>query len=161
MKKILVLLTLMISAFVSAQTIESKEESKIGYYGALGLSIGNSSDSDFQHTSYPSIEAGITKDNVTLGLAVGRSNLADFGKELKGSNINNYWYEAKGTASTPIGITNGYIVLGVGNYINTDTVFIEYGAGINYTLKKITYFVQASNWDRVWYNSVGVSFNLK
>lgn len=162
MKKILVLLTLMITAFVSAQEVESKESSRLGVYGALGLSIGNSQGSDFEHTSYPSVEAGISKDNVTLGLAVGRSNLADFGKEFKDTdNLSNYWYEAKTTVSQPIGVTNGYLVFGLGNYINTSQIFIEYGVGISYMPNKIGYFVQASNWDGVWYNSVGLSFNLR
>ena len=159
MKKILVLCALMISAFVSAQEVESKEVSKVGYYGALSLSVGNSSGSDFKHTSYPSVEAGITKDNMTLGLAVGRSNLADFGKEFT-DNLSSYWYEAKTTVSQPIGKTNGYLVLGLGNYVNTSQVFIEYGVGVSYMPKKVGYFVQASNWDGLWYNSLGVSFNL-
>ena len=158
MKKILILGMLFISTLICAQ--ESTNDSKIGYYGAVGLSIGNSEGSDFQSTSYPSIEGGITKDNITLGLAVGRSSLADFGTELKGSNIENYWYEVKTTVSQPIGKTNGYLVFGLGNYINTSQVFIEYGVGVSYMPKKLGYFIQASNWDGLWYNSVGVSFNL-
>lgn len=160
MRKLLTVMILMLSVFSYAQTSNDSIVSNTGVYVSGGLSIGNSTGSDFEHTSYPSVEAGVYKDNLSLGLVVGRGNLANFGQEFKGSNIQNYWYEVKTAVSQPIGITNGYVLFGLGNYIDTSNIFIEYGFGLNYTPNKVGYFVQASNWDGLWYNTVGVSLNL-
>lgn len=125
-------------------------------YVSPSLSIGNSNGSTFEQTSYASVEFGVCKNDVSYGVVLGRANLDFKGKD----NVNNYWYEAKVSPSFPLGKLNGFVLLGVGNYVDTKKIFIEYGGGFSCKPKKITYFAQVSNWDGLWYMSPGISFNL-
>ena len=131
-------------------------QSKISYYTSVGLSISNSADTTFSYSSYPSIEFGGMYDNIGVGLVVGRSNLSGFKSDV----ISNYWYEIKTSASKNIGSASAYALFGVGNYISTKRVFVEYGAGISYTAGSFSFFTQASNWDGYWYVTPGITYNF-
>lgn len=125
-------------------------------YVSTSLSISNSSESTFDNTSYASVEVGLCKGDVSLGLVLGRGNINFKSKDV----VSNYWYEAKVTQSFPIGKLDGFVLMGIGNYIDTQKVFVEYGGGLSYKPKKVTYFSQVSNWDGIWYVSPGIMFNL-
>ena len=124
---------------------------------AVGLSMSNASESGFDNSSYPSIEVGIQKENLSLGLAVGRGNINFKNKDV----IENYWYEIKAAPATNIGTFDLYGVFGVGNYVNTENIFVEYGVGFSGKFTNhLNYYLQTSNWDGVWYVTPGVSFYL-
>ncbi len=124
-------------------------------YISLGLSLSNGT--DFKNSSYSSIEGGIMRENVTLGLIFGRGSLSGIGN---GDAISNYFYEVKTTASYPIGIVSGNILLGYGGYFNTTHMFIEYGVGITYNKGRMGYGLTYSNWDGVNYITPGITFNF-
>ena len=131
-------------------------QNKISYYTSAGLSISNSYDTTFSYSSYPSIEFGGMYENLGVGLVLGRANLSGFNSD----RLENYWYEIKASVSKSIGIVGAYALFGVGNYISTKRVFIEYGAGISYVPKKFGGFIQASNWDGYWYVTPGLVYNF-
>lgn len=146
-------LLLLVSCSLSAQ--ETKENT-YGAYGSVGVSIGNSNEDTFQNTSYPSVEVGVTKENLSLGLAFGKSSF-----DFKNKSLNSYWYEIKFVPSTPMGSVDIYGIFGVGNYLDTNRYFIEYGGGVTGKLTNhLNYFVQASSWDGFWYVTPGVTFSL-
>jgi len=177
MKKLLITAILLVSTVSHAQTQLNRVKTSLnhtqpsndliipntptsGFYVSAGLSVGLITKGDFQDYAYPSLEFGGYFDVLSLGLVVGRGNFANFGRELRGNNIENYWCEIKTSVSQPIWVTNGYLLFGVGNYIDTAKPFIEYGLGFNYTPNKVGFFVQTSNWDGLWYNSFGVTYLL-
>lgn len=133
-----------------------KEETKLSYYMSAGLSISNTFDTTFSYSSYPSIEFGGMYENLGVGLVLGRANLSGFNSD----RLENYWYEIKTSASKSIGVVSGYALFGVGNYISTKRVFIEYGAGISYVAGSFGVFTQASNWDGYWYVTPGIVYNF-
>jgi hypothetical protein len=109
------------------------------YIGA-GLSMANSKGQAFDVTSYPSIEFGITRSNLSYGLVLGRGNL--IGLAQSGDVLSNYFYEVKVSPSFPIGIVNANIILGVGSYfITSNAMFIEYGIGVSKSYGNLTYGV--------------------
>lgn len=126
------------------------------FYMAAGLSVSNTGDNTFAYSSYPAIEIGITQENFSLGLVAGRSNLIGFDTD----EINNYWYELKTALSFPAGKFCGYGLLGIGNYMSTERIFIEYGVGLSRTYNKVGMFTQASNWDGYWYVTPGISYTF-
>ncbi len=152
MKKIFLLLAFTLSLFVNAQ--EQTTDKKYTFYSATGISVTNTD--DFQNDSYVSTEIGVIRENLSFGAVLGRNNLSDFGKE----NFENYWVEAKVTTYKNLGTVDGFLLLGVGSYIDNGNLFIEYGFGLSKTLGDYGVFVQASNWDSKDYVSAGVSFNL-
>jgi hypothetical protein len=157
MKKIILVALTLVTFTINAQTCCQKDTTaKIGYYASLGLSVSNSGSSNFESTSYPSMEFGITKNNFGTGLAFGRSNLSGFSSDV----ASNYWYEIKTSLSVPIQKFTGYGLLGIGNYITTRTIFVEYGIGFSYAVGSISIFTQASNWDGLWYVTPGFSYNF-
>ena len=157
MKKLILIALAMVTcvAFTQAQ----EESSGVDVYAATGLSVGNTTGSTFNMTSYPSAELGIMKGDFALALVGGRSNL-DFG----GSNTaDNYWMSIKGAVYFPIADSglDGYGLLAVGNYLSTDQIFIEYGAGMSYCFDSgFGLFGQASNWDGFWYITPGISYSF-
>ncbi len=155
MKKILLLLSLTLFSV----TIKAQEKTKsINPYLSLGLSMSNSS--DFLAASYPSLELGLSGNYLSGGLIIGRGSLKGIGE--KNDNISNYFYELKTNFSVPVNDKiNAFPLFGVGTYINTKYIFIEYGGGFTYMLTdKLFYSVQASNWDNLWYISQGLTFNF-
>jgi len=133
-----------------------EEKTPPSVYISAGLSISNTRDTTFSYSSYPSLEVGLMKENASLGLVAGRSNLSGFNED----RISNYWYELKGALYLSLGKFNGYALLGIGNYIDTKQFFIEYGIGASYSWDKFGLFAQASNWDGTWYVTPGVSYTF-
>jgi hypothetical protein len=155
MKKLIIAVFLLLTITSFAQEDSTKSYT---VYLAGGLSISNSANSTFGRSSYPSLELGVMKDNLTGGLVVGRSNLSGFDNDV----VQNYWYELKTAVYFPIGKVNGYGIFGIGNYISTKQLFIEYGAGFSYSLtNNIDTFVQASSWDGTFYITPGLVYNFK
>jgi hypothetical protein len=149
------LLTLLASFFAFLATAQ-ESPTRPDVYLSTGLSISNSYDATFAYSSYVSLEGGIMKNNFSLGLVAGRSNLSGFGSD----DISNYWYEVKTAVSFPLGKFSGYGLLGVGNYISTKRIFVEYGGGFSYMLGRFGIYAQASNWDGTWYVTPGVSYTF-
>ena len=160
MKNLLLILFVALSVTLFSQEksccAKKEEPSKYSYYMSAGLSMSNTLDNTFSFSSYPSIEVGGMYENISLGLVLGRGNLSGFKNDI----IRNYWYEVKTSVSKQIGVTMVYGVFGVGNYIDTKRVFIEYGAGASYIAGSFGYFVQATNWDNAWYVTPGITYNF-
>jgi hypothetical protein len=135
--------------------LKGADSVKVCYYLSAGISISNTGSSTFGKTSYPSIEFGGMYDNFGLGLVAGRGNL-----DFHGDAIQNYWYEVKTSFNQPIGPVNVYGLFGIGNYISTKQLFIEYGVGMSISIKKYGIFVQSSNWDGIDYISTGLTYNF-
>lgn len=138
--------------------VQDEVTKKYSPYLAVGLSMVN--DGDFRMDSYPSVELGVMRDNIAVGVVVGRGNLE--GMLGDNDNIGNYFYEGKVAFYFPIGSVSGYGLLGAGSYISKadKDVFFEYGAGISKEFKGFSVFAQVSNWDGVTYVTPGVSINL-
>jgi len=187
MKKIIIILVLLFSVISfgqkrhsilhhtkSASTlgsvkIDSVEVSKVKWskYVAIGLSISNGNAYDdnsnvytFRESAYPSIEFGVTRENISLSGVIGRGNLKDLG--TKNDGIGNYYWEAKITPTFPLGVVSASIIFGAGTYLNNNigNGFIEYGSGISYTKGKITYGVCYTNWDGIDYITPNISYSL-
>lgn len=121
-------------------------------YVGVGLSITNSD--DFVMSSYTSIEAGVMFENMTVAGVFGRSNLDHM---FNNDSFTNYWYEGKIAYSFPLGFVDGYGVFGLGNYIGSKTIFIEYGGGISKAFNDhFGASIQISNWDGVTYFSPSI-----
>jgi hypothetical protein len=148
----IILANAFVATFIHAQT----ETPTTNFYISAGLSISNSHDTTFSYSSYPALEFGFMRENFSLGLVAGRSNLSGFRQD----EISNYWYELKAAVYVPIGKFDGYALLGIGNYIATKQVFIEYGLGVAYAWDHWGVFAQASNWDGTWYATPGVSYTF-
>lgn len=155
MKKILLTLSLFLTILTQAQ--DTVKVNKLNPYISLGLSITNSN--DFLYSSYPSIEIGLTGKHISGGLILGRGSLKGMGE--KTDVITNYFYEIKSAYSLSITKSiSGYGLFGIGNYANTNHIFIEYGGGFSYSINKFSYSLQASNWDGLWYVTPCLTFNF-
>jgi len=162
MKRV-ILIALTMFAFIGTSNAQdtmdgsSVEKSGVDVYVAAGLSMSNTYDTTFAYASYPSIELGIMKNNWSLGLVAGRGNNVYSVKD----DISNYWWEVKTALSFPVGKFSGYGLLGIGNYMSTKRMFIEYGAGFSYMpTDHIGIFSQVSNWDGTWYITPGLSYTF-
>lgn len=157
MKKIITILMIAFSINAISQTDTSK--TKTSYYISAGLSIGHVDPNDqnidnFNKASYPSIELGLCRKNISLGAVVGVENI------FVNSSTRGF-YELKTAVSQPIGCVSAYGLFGVGAYMeNGFNNFIEYGAGFSYCPNKFGYFVQYSNWARTNYISTGLTLNF-
>ena len=128
----------------------------LGWYAAAGISL--SSGDGFSNIAYPSVEIGISKNNVSYGLNFGRRDFADHGETEK---LDNYYVEAKAAASWPLGDVKTFLMGGFGTMLNTDHYLIEYGTGLIWSCIERTDFVlQLSNWDKSDYFSIGVVRNF-
>lgn len=151
MKKMLTIIFLLTSLFSLAQD-------KKGVDKYISLSLSTSTADDFKIGSYVSLESGICVKNLTLGITLGRGNLACSSYDTE--RIENYYYEIKSYASMPIGNIKGFIIGGWGKYFNAKHSFIEYGVGFTYSIKKIDLGVSATNWDNIVYLSPGITYNF-
>lgn len=145
---------LLLVAVLAAASGFSQE--KISKYVSGGLSVSNTRDTTFAYSSYPSIEFGFVKNNFSFGLAGGRGSLSGFDSD----DVSNYWYEFKTALSLNLGNFSGYGLIGIGNYISTSRLFIEYGVGFSRSFNKFGVFTQASNWDGTWYVTPGISYTF-
>lgn len=152
MKKII--LGFLLSIFVIGTSHSQETASDAGMYvsGSLSTSTGDS----FETSTYPSLELGLFKKNFSFGAVAGRSNL-DF--SIK-DDSKNYYLEGKTAATTQIGAIKGFVMFGYGMYINTSHGFIEYGGGIIHSIKQVDVSVQVSNFDRINYVSLGLTYNI-
>jgi hypothetical protein len=153
-------------AVVTADTTATTS-TKWSKYIAVGFSIsnGNSYENNlntttFDEASYPSLEFGFSRENISLGAVIGRGSLRGLG--TKEDKFSNYYWEVKATPSFPLGVVNASLIFGAGSYFSNDkgNTFIEYGSGISYTKGKLTYGVCYTNWDGVDYITPNVSFSL-
>lgn len=160
MKKLILVLVALVGLTVSAQAQEKSAKTST-HYLSIGYSIGNHQDGKhFDETSYPSIEYGVTRDNLSLGLAIGRGQTC--GLAQAGDKLDQYYFEGRATQSFPFTkCISGNVALGVGSYFATnDAVFVEYGFGLTRTCGSITYGLSYSNWDKVDYVTPSVSFSF-
>lgn len=156
MKKLLVFVSVIL---ISASSFAQTDSTKTNFYASAGISIGHVDANDesinsFNKASYPSLEIGLMRKNVSLGAVFGFENILVSSSSRK-------FYELKTAISYPIGNYSGYALFGVGAYFENDfNNFIEYGAGFSYAPSKLGYFIQYSNWARTNYISVGLSYNF-
>jgi hypothetical protein len=165
MKKIftMIVLFLLSTTTMFAQTQKQKKEDLKNFNPKYYLSVGTmvstaNTDNykDFKYNSCPTIGAGMYFDNISVGVNLGRGNFADFDKD----NIENYWYEANATLSANNKRFDPYILFGVGNYVNRNAAFVEYGIGTTVKFKRVNISVQTTNWDKVWYITPAITYNL-
>lgn len=142
-------------SMVSFAQLEEAVNNSTMYYISAGISLTNSN--NFQDSSYPSVEVGIMQENIAVGVVVGRDNLENIGRNV---SFNNYWYEGKLNIYQNLGVVDGYVLAGVGNYIGTSIIFIEYGVGVSKEINGLGYYLQISNWDSTNYFTGGISFPL-
>jgi hypothetical protein len=149
-------------------------KSKWSKYVGVGLSIsnGNSYENNdntttFDMASYPSVEFGFSRENLSLGFVLGRTNLRGLGQSSYNlgadtDNLAKYYWEVKAVPSFPLGVVNASLIFGAGSYFSNDkgNTFIEYGTGISYTVDKFTYGVCYSNWDGIDYITPNISYCL-
>lgn len=158
MKKIITLIAICLLTVNSFSQSDSSK-TKTSYYAALGISVGHVDPNDanidnFNKASFPSLEIGLMRKNISLGAIVGTENVF-------ASSTTRGFYELKTAVYQPIGACSGYLLFGVGAYMeNKFNNFIEYGVGVTYCPKKLGYFVQYSNWARTNYVSLGLSYNF-
>lgn len=96
-----------------AQTDSTK--SKTSYYASIGMSIGHVDPNDanidnFNKASFPSLEIGFMRKNISLGAFVGTENVF-------ASSTTRGFYELKTAVYQPIGVCSGYVLFGVGAYM--------------------------------------------
>jgi hypothetical protein len=128
----------------------------LGWYAAAGLSLSNGD--GFANIAYPSVEVGVSRNNMSYGLNFGRRDLADHGETEVPEN---YYLEGKASASWPLGDVKTFVMGGFGFVFNTDHYLIEYGTGLIWPCSSNTDLVlQISNWDKSDYVSVGVVRNF-
>jgi hypothetical protein len=139
MKKILVLLVALFSLTVVGQTESTKEKNM---FVSAGVSISNG---DFETYSYPSVELGYSKENISYSVVFGRGNFDGAFKST--DKIDQYWTELKFSPSYSVGNLSGFLVAGGGLYFNTDHYFAEIGLGTSYTHNNMVYGVMFTNWD--------------
>jgi len=152
MRKILTITLIYLTTICYSQS----DSKRLNTYTSIGVSLTNSD--DFKSTTYPSVEFGVTHENLSLGLIIGRGSFSGLGGSY--DNIQNYYYETKATASYPIQRLNLNLVLGYGGYINKSHMFIEYGVGFSLSQGKMNYGLTYSNWDAVNYITPCITFNF-
>lgn len=151
MKKIAAALLVITSLSAMAQ-----DSSKVKYYASAGLSVTNSS--NFKEASYASIEGGIVKNNMQLGLSLGRGSLA--GIMTSGDVASNYYYEVRLSPGFPMGLMSGNLIFGYGGFFDSHTMFVEYGVGVSYSIKKVAISASFSNWNNVNYIAPGIAYSF-
>lgn len=166
MKNLFYALIAFIALTVTAQAqTQETNKSKTTYYVSAGLSM-STFDSEFAKGAFPSLEVGFTRNDVSYGLAVGRAALKGFANSE--DVLQNYFYELKVTPSVSLGYLNANLILGVGGYVNgggksdtdSNSTFVEYGAGLSKTFGDVTYGLSYSNWDGVDYVTPSVSYSF-
>jgi hypothetical protein len=157
MRKLFLVLFAFFALTVTAQ--EQKTEcSKTTTYVAVGLSMA-SFDKTFAENSFPSVEVGFTRNEVSYGVAFGRASLRGLGDSE--DVFQNYFYELKVVPSVSLGYFNANLILGVGGYVNQgNRHFVEYGAGLSKTFGNVSYGLSYSNWDGVDYITPSVSYSF-
>jgi len=172
MKKLFYVLFAFIALTISAQAQTDSTKVKTIKYISVGLSINPTTNDSFEYSSYPSVEVGITRNDVSYGVVFGRGSLKGLGESQ--DNFTNYFYEFKMSPSVSLGFVNANLILGVGGYINgggqntgpdvdvedidTNSSFIEYGFGFSKSYGNVSYGLSYSNWDGTNYVTPSVSY---
>lgn len=156
-----------------------KDSIKLTPYVGVGLSMssGNTYDSNedkksFRQSVFPSIELGVSQENVSVGLVLGRGDLlkktdkfydisSQSYQDYESDRLSHYFWELKVTPSFKMGKVTGTILFGGGSYFaKTNAFFIEYGSGISYSVGNIAYGITYSNWDGNDYITPSVTYNF-
>lgn len=156
MKNLFTVFSLLLTTVIFSQTDTTKAKPKFSPYASVGISITNSN--NFKMSSYPSIEVGLMRQNVSYSVVAGRELLDGLGSNS--DRIQHYFYEGKVTGSFPMGVLNGNVIFGIGQLINTPNFFIEYGAGVSLTQGKFGYGLTYSNWNGTNYITPSITFNF-
>lgn len=149
----LVIALLSLSAFAQTDSTQVKTTMYVG----VGLSMSKF-DNSFGETAYPSVEVGVTRNDVSYGVAFGRTSLKGFASKEDMSS--NYFYEVKVAPSVSLGYLNANLVFGLGGYVNINKSFVEYGAGLSKTFGDVTYGLSYTNWDDIDYLTPYVSYSF-
>ncbi len=128
---------------------DSTETNKFSFYTGVSISLGNET-TTFKESTYLSIENGLMIHDFYGGIVLGNGDLR--------LEKQNYFYEAKVGYSFPIGILNGNTFFGYGRYFG-GSGFIEYGAGVSYSHKKVSFGVSYSNWAGNDYITPSITYN--
>lgn len=112
---------------------------------------------NFQETSYPALEVGITQRNISYGFVFGRGNLVNM---FENDRMENYFWELKFSPSYRLGDITGSLVAGGGAYFDSTHYFAELGVGLGYSVGDFTYGLTFSNWDTVNYVTPSVSYTF-
>jgi hypothetical protein len=128
---------------------DSTESEKVSFYSGVGISLGNEI-TNFKESAYLSIENGLMFHDFYGGIVLGNGDLRLEDK--------NYFYEIKAGYSFPIGILSGNTFFGYGRYFESSG-FIEYGTGISYSCKKVSFGVSYSNWAGNDYITPSITYN--
>jgi hypothetical protein len=166
MKKLFYVLFAFIALTVTAQAQTDSTKVKTTKYVSVGLSINPTTNDSFEYSSYPSVEVGITRNDVSYGVVFGRGSLKGLADSQ--DNFANYFYEFKVSPSVSLGFVNANLILGVGGYINgggqnpengdTNSSFVEYGFGFSKSYGNLSYGLSYSNWDGMNYVTPSVSY---
>ena len=150
------------TSFSQSDTVKmtccSSKDSVKNYNTYLGGDISLSNGNDFKTNTFISMEYGVCSANFGAAVVFGRGNIDGMGR--KGDNLTNYFLEGKVMGYIPIGNLVSTVMFGYGGYVNTPNMFIEYGAGIGYTKKNITYGILYSNWGGTNYITPNISYNF-
>lgn len=157
MKKLFLVLFAFFALTVTAQEqTTTPTTSSYAPYVSVGLSMSNSNGVSFNESSYPSVELGVTRNNVSIGVVLGRGQLRGIGKDT--DVLSDYFYEFKVSPSFNLGTVTGNVILGVGSYFDTsNAMFIEYGVGVSKSYGDLSYGLSYSNWNGVNYVTPSVS----
>lgn len=160
MKKIILLLCLITTiSYGQKHTVILKQTDTISVpvkfkpYISIGVSLSNND--KISDGASQSIEVGFTKENISLGLSIGRDTF-----NYSSDKLSNYYVEPKITGSLPFGVLTGTLIFGVGKYINSTSNFIEYGSGLIYSVKQISYGITYSNFNKVDYISPSITYTF-
>lgn len=156
MKKILTIAFICLTSALVANCDSTNKKCNLQPYASIGVSVTNSN--DFKYSSYPSIELGVMRKNMSYGLVIGRGSLLGICKP--NDMIENYYFEAKTGAYFPIGEVTGSLIFGYGEFFNTRNNFIEYGVGASITQGKMGYGITYSNWNGVNYLTPAITINF-
>ncbi len=145
----------LVATFASAQSDSTK--AKVTGYVSAGFSTSNGN--NFNSASYVAVETGVMYKNISFGGIFGRGNLVGIAK--KDDVLSNYYFEFKSAGYIPIsGDLSANVIFGWGGYFNSTHRLIEYGAGLSYTIDKMSYGITYSNWDGVNYVTPSITFNF-
>jgi hypothetical protein len=155
MRKLFLLLFAFTALSLTAQ--EQTTCSQNSMYVGFGFSMASVSNFEYG-TSFPSVEVGFTRNDVSYGVAFGRASLKGLGNSE--DVLQNYFYELKVVPSLPLGPVNANLILGMGGYIDSQDFFVEYGFGLSKSFGNVSIGLSYTNWDRQDYVTPSVSFSF-
>lgn len=160
MKKLFLVLFAFFALTVTAQEqTTTPTTSSYTPYVSVGLSMSNSNGVSFNESSYPSVELGVTRNNVSVGVVLGRGQLRGIGEDT--DVLSEYFYEFKVSPSFNLGTVSGNVILGVGSYFDTsNAMFIEYGLGVSKSYGNLGVGLSYTNWNGTDYVTPSLTFSF-